>query len=138
MTTSRSMRKALILHIYICTLRIVSVCIVVAGHIDTIINIIIYFFTYTHCLLSSFWTSRVVTDVVCPFPLPVLAFNFYRARIIGFSNPTARRFFIEWCKLTLSRFPLVVNLCTRKIPMNVFIRSSVHPGGFELKKLTSI
>ena len=34
---------------------------------------------------------------------------------IGFSSPTARRFFIECCKLTLSRFPQV-NLCTRKSP----------------------
>ena len=34
---------------------------------------------------------------------------------IRFSNPTARRFFIECCWLTLSRFPQV-NLCTRKSP----------------------
>ena len=39
---------------------------------------------------------------------------------IGFSSPTARRFFIECCQLTLSRFPQV-NLCARKSP-HEFIR----------------
>ena len=45
---------------------------------------------------------------------------------IGFSNPTARRFSIECCQLTLSRFPQV-NLCTRKSP-NEFIRVCTRRG----------
>ena len=43
---------------------------------------------------------------------------------IGFSNPTARRFFIEFCELTLSRFPQV-NLCARKSPNELIIRVRV-------------
>ena len=39
---------------------------------------------------------------------------------MGFSNPTARRFFIECCELTLPRFPQV-NLCTRK-SLHEFVR----------------
>ena len=53
---------------------------------------------------------------------------------IGFSNPTARRVFIECCSLTLSRFPQG-NLCTWKSP-HEFTRVSVHSGGSELTKLT--
>ena len=45
---------------------------------------------------------------------------------IGFSNPSARRFFIECCLLALSRFPQV-NLCTRKSP-NKFIRVCTRRG----------
>ena len=68
------------------------------------------FFLHTH-LLSSFWTSH---DHRChPFPPPGSCLQFVSR--IGFSNPTDRRFFIECCKLTLSRFPQV-NLCTRKNP----------------------
>ena len=40
---------------------------------------------------------------------------------IGISNPTARRFFIQCCLLTLSRFPQV-NLCTRRKNSHEFIR----------------
>ena len=52
----------------------------------------IFFFLHT-LLISSFWTSR--GHRCRPFSLPVLAFNFLSR--IGFSNPTARRFFIECC-----------------------------------------
>ena len=45
---------------------------------------------------------------------------------IGFSNPTARRLFIECYQLTLSRFPQV-NLSTRKSP-NEFIRVCTRRG----------
>ena len=44
----------------------------------------------------------------------------------GCSNPTARRYFLECCQLTLSRSPQV-NLCTRKRP-NEFIRVCTRRG----------
>ena len=56
--------------------------------------------------------ARPWSQVSSLFP-PVSRFQFL-ARI-GFGNPTARRFFIECCSLTLSRFPQV-NLCRRKSP----------------------
>ena len=64
--------------------------------------------------------------------LRVLDFNFYRA-YVGFSNPTARRFFIECCLFTLSRFPQVNFVHKKKSPR---IYTSVNSGGFELTKLT--
>ena len=73
-------------------------------------------FFHTH-LLSSFWTSR--GHRCRPFPPPGSCLQFL-SRITGFSNPTARRFFIERCELTLSSFPQV-NLGTRKSP-HEFIR----------------
>ena len=69
----------------------------------------------THLLSSFFWTSR--GHRCRPFSPPVLAFDFLSR--IGFSNPAARRFFIECCYLTLSRFPRI-NLCTRKVPKNLY------------------
>ena len=48
-----------------------------------------FFFSLLTLLLSSFWTSRVV-----PSPSRFLPSILSR---IGFSNPAARRFFIECC-----------------------------------------
>ena len=48
---------------------------------------------------------------------------------IGFSNPTARRFFIRCWKLTLSRFPQV-NLHMKKSQR---IYTSMHPAGLEIE-----
>ena len=60
-------------------------------------------------LLSSSWIDRR-GDRCRPFFPPVLALHFLSR--MGFSNPTARRFLVECCYLTLfSRFPQV-NLCT--------------------------
>ena len=53
---------------------------------------------------------------------------------IGFSNPTARRFFIESVANSRSRAFLQVNLCTRKSPHELL--RVMHSGGFELTKLT--
>ena len=41
-------------------------------------HLIIFFFSFLTLLLSSFWTSR--GHRCRPFPPPVLAFNFYRAK----------------------------------------------------------
>ena len=51
-----------------------------------------FFFFFTH-LLSSFWTSRV--SQVSPLLPPGSCLRFLSR--IGFSNPTARQFFIECC-----------------------------------------
>ena len=59
----------------------------------------VFIFLFLALLLSSFWTSR--GHKCRPFSPPVLAFSFLSR--IGFSNLTARRFFIECCYLTLSR-----------------------------------
>ena len=67
-------------------------------------------------LLSSFWISR--GHRCRPFSPPGSCLQFLSRT--EFSNPTARRFFIECCELTLSRFPQV-NLCTRTSP-HEFIR----------------
>ena len=52
---------------------------------------------------------------------------------IGFGNPTARRFFIKCCQLTLSRFSQVNFVRKKKSPR---IYTSMHSGAFELTKLT--
>ena len=52
---------------------------------------------------------------------------------IGFSNPTARRFFIECCWLTLSRFPQVKFVHKKKSQR---IHTSMHSAGLDLTKLT--
>ena len=68
------------------------------------------FFFFFSLLLFSFWTSRGHRCRLFPPPGSCLQF----LSRIGSSNPTARRFFIEWCQLiTLSRFPQV-NFCTTK------------------------
>ena len=69
-----------------------------------------FFFAYFYFPASG---QAVVTGVV-PSPPPILAFNCL-SRIRRFSNPVARRFFIECCHLTPSRFPQV-KLCTRESP----------------------
>ena len=73
----------------------------------------LFCFCFSTLLLSSFWTSR---GHRCRPLSPLGSFLQFLSRI-GFSNPTTRRFFIEWVLLThtLSRFPQV-SLCTRKSP----------------------
>ena len=51
---------------------------------------------------------------------------------MGFSNPTARRFFIECCELTLPRFPQ--SICAQEKSPRIY--TNMHSGGFELTKLT--
>ena len=72
-----------------------------------------FFFTL---LLSRLWT-RPCHRCVALFPPRFLPSIFIAHT--GFSNTTARRFFVECCELTLSRCPQV-NLSTRKSP-NDFI-----------------
>ena len=54
---------------------------------------------------------------------------------IGFSNPTARRFFIQCCQLTLSRFPQALSASQfvhqKKSPS---VYTSMDSGGLELTK----
>ena len=92
-------------------------------------NVCVFFFFFSHTftfqLLDKPWSQ--VSSL-----LPLGSCLHFRSRI-GFSNPTARRFFIECCQLTLSRFPQV-NLCTRKSP-HEFIRVCMHSGEIELTKL---
>ena len=52
---------------------------------------------------------------------------------IGFSNPTARRFFIECCSTHALAFPASQFEHKKKSPR---IYTSMHLGGFELTKLT--
>ena len=88
-----------------------------------------YFFSHTFAfqLLDKPWSqvSTLLPPSSCLQFLPR----------IGFSNPTARRLFIECCSLTLSRFPQF-NLCRRKSPTEFF--TSMHSAGLELTKLTYI
>ena len=68
-------------------------------------------------------SGQAVVTGVAPFPPGSCVQLLSR---MGFSTPTARRFFIECRKLTLSRFPQV-NLSTRKRP-NEFIRVCTRRG----------
>ena len=66
---------------------------------------LIYFLLFSHMyILSSFWTSRDGHRCRPPL-LPGSCLQFLSR--IGSSNPTVRRFFIECCQLTPSRFPHV-------------------------------
>ena len=71
-----------------------------------------YFFSHasTFQLLDKPWSQ---VSSLPPPPLPGCCLQFLSR--IGFSNPAGRRFSIECCYLTLSRFPQV-NLCARKSP----------------------
>ena len=91
----------------------------------------IYLFIYlfrTH-LLPSFCTSR--GHRCRPFSPPVLAFNFLSR--IGFSNPTARRFFHR--VLLTHAFALSARHFVQKKKSPRFY-TSMHSGEFELTKLT--
>ena len=58
-------------------------------------TVFFFLFFHTHSL-SSFWTSR--GHRCRPFPPPpVLALNVLSRILVGFGNPTARRFLIECC-----------------------------------------
>ena len=75
-----------------------------------------FFFFHTLLLLDKPWSQ--VSSLLCPGT----CLHFLSR--IGFSNPTARRSYIECCYLTLSRFPQV-NLCARKSPHEIICIS--HP-----------
>ena len=67
--------------------------------------ILIFLFSFfAHFLLSSCWTS--LGHKCRPLFPPGSCLQFLSR--MGFSNPTARGFFIECCQLTLSRFPQVI------------------------------
>ena len=85
---------------------------------------------FSHLVLSRFWTSR--GHRCRPFLPPGSCLQFLSRIWSSKSSPTARRFFIECCLLTPSRFPQV-NLCTRKSP-HEFMRVCTRVG-FELTKL---
>ena len=78
-----------------------------SGSVDTFFLFFFFSHTFAFQLLDKPWSQ------VSSLLLPGSCLQFVSR--IGFSNPTARRFFIEFCYLTLSRFPQV-NLCTRKSP----------------------
>ena len=84
-----------------------------------------FFFFHTH-LLCSFGTSR--GHRCRPFSPPGSCLQFLSR--IGFSNPTACRFFIECCLLALSASQFVHKKNSPRI------YTSIHSGGFELTKLT--
>ena len=87
-----------------------------------------FFFLHTH-LFSSFWTSR--GHRCRPFPPPGSCLQFVSR--IGFSNPTACRFFIE-CYSRSRAFRK--SICAQeKVPSNLY---EYALGGFELTKLTYI
>ena len=89
-----------------------------------VISLWLFFFslffahTFTFQLLDKLWSQ------VSSLLLPGSCLQFLSR--IGFSNPTARRLYIECCLLTLSRFPQV-NLPTRK-SHNEFIRVCARRG----------
>ena len=87
-------------------------------------------FLFRTLLLSSFWTSR--SHRCRPFfspPGPCLQL----LSRIGFSTPTARRFFIE-CLLTHALALSASQFVHKKKSLRVY--TSMHSAGFELTKLT--
>ena len=103
-----------------------AVCTNVNETISTVIvykytTVCVFFHTSTFQLLDRPWSQ--VSSLLSPGACLQLLSR------IGFSNPTANRFFIECCKLTLSRFPQV-NLCTTKSP-HEFIRACTPRGGIQ-------
>ena len=88
-----------------------------------------FFFFFSTLSLSSFWTSR--GHMCHPFSSPVLAFNFLSR--IGFSNPAARRLFIE-CLLTHALALSASQFVHKKKSQRIY--TSMHSAGLELTKLT--
>ena len=85
----------------------------------------LYFFdTLTIASPSSFGTSR--GHRCRPFSPPVLNFKFLSR--IGFSNPTARRLFIECCYLTLSLLALSASQIVHSKSLYEFIRVCIQRG----------
>ena len=82
-----------------------------------------HFYLFLLLMLSSFWTSRGHRRR--PFPPPGSCLQFLSR--IGFGNPSARRFFIECCELTLSRFPQV-NWCTSEKIRTIFFFVKIFQG----------
>ena len=92
-----------------------------------------YLFFHTHSLYFPASSGQALVTGVVPSPPPGSCLQFLLH--IRFSDPTVRPFLIECCYLTLSRFPQV-NLCTRKSLRKIIRVRGVHPGRFELTKLT--
>ena len=74
---------------------------------------VLFFFFFAHFYFPAFGQAMGIGVVPSFFLPPRSCLQFSSRILVGFSNPTARRFFIEGCQLTLSRFPQV-NLCARK------------------------
>ena len=77
-------------------------------------NAVIVFFSFCCLHTSTFQLLDKPWSQVSSLLPPCSCLQFLSRR--GFSNPTARRFFIECCSLTPSRFPQV-NLCARTSPI---------------------
>ena len=98
---------------------------------NSIVYYILFYFILFTLLLSSLWTSR--GHRCRPFPPPPGSCFQFLSRI-GFSNPTARRFFVECVANSRSR-AFRKSICAQeKVPTNLYEHK--HLAGLELAELT--
>ena len=108
----------------------------VKAPLHIVLSVTFFFFFSSTLLLSSFWTSHVVTSVAPSPPRPPRCSPsiLCRAYLVGFSNPTARRFFHRGVLLTHALALSASQFVHKKSPYE-FTQACTREG-LELTKLT--